>query len=125
MKMGKIVEAVPALQKLANTELTPKTLYWVSKLMSKLDKELAFFNTQRERMLSELGTQEENGNWSIPPESRPVFEERMTELLNIDIEDSFKIVLLPMSENVSLSYNDLTALSGLVELNASDIEDSN
>lgn len=116
MKMGKIVEALPALQKLAGADLTPKTLYWVSKLMSKLDKELAFFNEQQAKILQELGTELEGGKWKIPPENRPAFEERMTELANIEIEGDFKVVKLPMTENVSLSYNDMKMLEGLVEL---------
>ena len=116
MKMGKLVEALPALQKLAAAELTPKTLYWVSKLMSKIDKELAFFNEQRDKALAELGTEIETGKWKIDPDKRSVFEERMTELANIDVEETFKVVKLPMTENVSLSYNDLRSLEGLVEL---------
>lgn len=116
MKMGKLVEALPALQKLAAAELTPKTLYWVSKLLSKIDKELAFFNEQRDKALAELGTEVEPDQWKIDPENRPSFEERMTELANIDIDEVFKVVKLPMSENVSLSYNDLRSLEGLVEL---------
>ena len=116
MKMGKLVEALPALQKLAAAELTPKTLYWVSKLMSKIDKELAFFNEQRDKALAELGTEIETGKWKIDPDKRSVFEERMTELANIDVDETFKVVKLPMSENVSLSYNDLRSLEGLVEL---------
>lgn len=116
MKLGKIVEALPALQKLAGASLTPKTLYWVSKLMSKLDKELAFFNEQQAKILQELGTEVEDGKWKIPPENRPAFEERMTELANVEIEGDFKVVKLPMTENVSLSYNDMKMLEGLVEL---------
>lgn len=116
MKMGKIVEALPALQKLAGADLTPKTLYWVSKLMSKLDKELAFFNEQQAKILQELGTELEGGKWKLPTENRAAFEERMTELANIEIEGNFKVVKLPMTENVSLSYNDMKMLEGLVEL---------
>lgn len=122
MKMGKLVEALPALQKLAAAELTPKTLYWVSKLMSKIDKELAFFNEQRDKALAELGTEIETGKWKIDPDKRSVFEERMTELANIEIDETLKVVKLPMTENVSLSYNDLRSLEGLVELDF--VEDS-
>jgi len=122
MKMGKLVEALPALQKLAAAELTPKTLYWISKLMSKIDKELAFFNEQRDKALAELGTEIEPGKWKIDPDKRSAFEERMTELANIEIDETLKVVKLPMTENVSLSYNDLRSLEGLVELDF--VEDS-
>lgn len=118
MKLGKIVKALPALRKLAGADLTPKTLYRVSKLMSKLDKELAFFNRQQVKALGELGTKLEGGSWQIPPENRQAFEDRMTELANIEIEDEIKPVKLPVTENVSLSYNDICLLEGLIELDS-------
>ena len=43
MKMGKIIAAVPVLQKLADEKLTLKTLYKVSNLLAKLDKEISFY----------------------------------------------------------------------------------
>ncbi len=118
MQMGEIVKALPALRKLAGADLTPRTLYQVSRLMSKLDRELAFFNRQRVKALGELGTKLEEGRWQIPPENRQAFEDRMTELANIEIEGEIKPVKLPVTENVSLSYNDICALKGLIELDS-------
>ena len=116
MRIGQIVNALPALQKLGNENLTLKTLYWVNKLLSALDKELSFYNAQQRKILNELGTEVQPGKWEIPPEIREQYLARMTELANIEIEGDFKVVKLPMTENVSLSYNDMKMLEGLVEL---------
>lgn len=122
MKLGELINATPALQKLAEANLTPKTLYWISKLLSKADKELAFYNEQSMKILQELGTEVEPGKWKIEPENREAVEARMRELADIDIDDDFKTVKLPMYENVSLSYKDLKTLEGLVELDYEESE---
>ena len=116
MKLGKIVDALPALQKLGGENLTPKTLYWVSKLLSKLDDELSFYNKEHDKIIQELGSEVEDGKWQIPPENRPEFARRMTELVNIEIDGDFKVVKIPLTEQISLSYADIRLLEGLVEL---------
>lgn len=116
MKLGNVVNALPALQKLAGENLTPKTLYWVSKTLSKLDGEINFFNDERAKIAKELGNEVETDKWEIPVENRPEFERRMVDLLNVEIEAEFKVVKLPVTENIRLSYNDLRMLDGFVEL---------
>ena len=116
MKLGKIVDALPALQKLGGENLTPKTLYWVSKLLSKLDDELSFYNKEHDKIIQELGSEVEGGKWQIPPENSPEFARRLTELANIEIDGDFKVVKIPLTEQISLSYADIRLLEGLVEL---------
>ena len=116
MRIGQIVNALPALQKLGNENLTLKTLYWVNKLLSALDKELSFYNAQQRKILNELGTEVQTGKWEIPPEMREQYLARMAELDGIEIDNAFPVVKLPVTEHVSLSYNDLKLLEGFVEL---------
>ena len=116
MKLGKVVNALPALQKLANENLTPKTLYWVSKLLRKLEKEIDVFNTSRTKLLKDLGKEIEPGKYKIPDDNIPEFENRFNELMDIDIEETFNIVKIPTTEDIKLSYNDLQALDGFIEL---------
>ena len=116
MKLGNVVTSLPALQKLAGETLTPKTLYWVSKLLSKLDTEISFFNEERTKIVTELGEEVENDKWKIPQENRAEFERRMDDLLNVEIDTEFKVVQIPVTENVKLSYNDIRMLDGFVEL---------
>lgn len=116
MKLGTVVTAIPALKKLAACELTPKTLYKVSKLLSKLDKETEFFNNGRNKLIQELGKEVKNGEWVVMEENKETFVEKINELLDIDIDETIEPVTLPTSENFQLSYNDLCLLKGLVEL---------
>lgn len=116
MKLGNVVTSLPALQKLAAETLTPKTLYRVSKLLSKLDGEVSFFNEERAKIFKELGKERENDQWEISAENREEYEKKMNDLLNVDIETDFKAVQIPVSENMKMSYNDLRMLDGFVEL---------
>lgn len=116
MKLDNVINAVPALQKLASESLTPKTLYWVSKLLSKLEKDVDFFNAERNKLVQEFGAEIEPGKWKVREEQFSDFECRMGDLLNVEIDADFKVVQLPTSENIKLSYNDLRLLDGFVEL---------
>ncbi len=122
MKLGQLVTALPVLQKLADANLTPKTLYRVHKLLSAIDKELAIYNEGRTRIIKELGTETEPGKWQVTNENRDLFADRMTELANVDIQEDLKTVCLPTTENITLSYNDLCALNGIIELEDTESE---
>lgn len=111
-----LVAAIPALKKLAACELTPKTLYKVSKLLSKLDKETELFNSTRNQFVRELGREVKNGEWEVKKENEEAFFGKINELLDVDIDEAIEPVTLPNSENFRLSYNDLCLLKGLVEL---------
>ena len=116
MKLGTVVNAVPALQKLAGENLTPKTLYWVSKLLSKLDTEIDFYNEERRKIVTDLGKEVETEKWEIPADNREEFNRRMTDLLNVDIDVEFKVVQIPTSEELKLCCNDIRLMDGFVEL---------
>ena len=55
MKMGKIIEAVPALRKVSDLPLSLKTLYKVKNLMLKLEHEINFYNEERMKIIESLG----------------------------------------------------------------------
>lgn len=116
MKLGTVVTAIPSLKKLAACELTPKTLYKVSKLLSKLDKETEFFNNGRNKLIQELGKEVKNGEWEVVEENKEAFFEKVNELLDIDIDEEITPIVLPTSEDFRLSYNDLCLLKSIVEL---------
>ena len=116
MKLGTVVQALPALQKLAGENLTPKVLYWTNKLMARLEKEIDFFSTERGKLLKQYGEEVEPDKWKVKPENIEAFEAAMKEIVDIDIEADFKVVKIPTTEKISLSYNDLRLLEGLAEL---------
>lgn len=122
MKLGEVIGALPALQKLAAEKLTAKTLYRVSKTLSRLDKEIVFFNTERCKIVEELGEKVENkeGAYEIPAANCEEFNKRIKELSDIEIDPPIAIVKLSTVEDIRLSYNDLRMLEGIVELVESD-----
>jgi hypothetical protein len=115
MKIGQIVEALPSLQKLAGQELTIKKLYKISKLMGKLNEELAFYNEQKAKILAKYCDVVDNRY--VPREEEvEKLNAEMGELLGTEIEYEVQEVVLDLDEDVKLSYNDLVQLQGFVRI---------
>ena len=116
MKMGKIIEAVPALRKVSDLPLSLKTLYKLKILMLKLEHEIDFYNEERMKIIESLGDNVQGDQWKISGENRAKFDSKMDELINLEIDSEIEPVLLPVTEEIQLSYNELKALEGFVEL---------
>lgn len=115
MKMIEIVNALPSLQKLADQDLSIKKLYKVSKLLGNLENEVAFYDTQRAKILSQYC--DIVGNQYVPREADAAkLNTEMNELLDTKIECEIKEVVVGTNEDVKLSYNDLVALKGFIRI---------
>ena len=115
MKIIQVVDALPSLQKLAGQELTTKTLYRIQKLFGNLETEIAFYNEQRNKILTQYC--DLVGNQYVPKKGDEAkLNAELGELLNIDIECEIKEVVIGFDENIKLSYNDLVALKGFVRI---------
>ena len=115
MKIKQVVEALPSLQKLAGQDLSIKKLYKVSKLLGNLENEVAFYDKQRSKILSQYCDIE--GNQYVPrKEDMEKLNAELGELLDTDIECEIKEVIIDIDEDVKLSYNDLVALKGFVRI---------
>ena len=115
MKIIQVINALPSLQKLAEQELTTKTLYKIQKLFGNLEKEIAFYNEQRNKILTQYC--DIVGNQYMPrAEDKEKLNAEMGELLDIDIESDIKEVVIGFDEDIKLSYNDLQALKGFVRI---------
>ncbi len=86
MKLKNIINALPALQKIANKDLTIKTLYRVKKLMERLDKEIEFYNSERNKAIEQLCKPDDGAKYIIPDENREELNKRMQELLYVNLE---------------------------------------
>ena len=115
MKISQIVNALPSLQKLAKQDMSIKKLYQVSKLLSKLDDELAFYNAQRSKIISQY-CDITDGQYIPRKEDSDKLSKEMNELLNLDIQCDIQEVAISVNEDVKLSYNDLMALEGFVRI---------
>lgn len=115
MKIIQVVNALPSLQKLAGQDLSIKKLYKISKLLGNLENEIAFYNTQRNKLLAQYC--DVVGNQYVPrAEDEGKFNVELHELLDTEIECEVKEVVLGVNENIKLSYNDLVALKGFVSI---------
>lgn len=116
MKLGAIINALPALQKLAAENLTIKTLYKLDKQMRRLEKEIDFFNAERNKAIEELCEKDNGSQYIIPEKNRGELEKRLQELAGLDIEPDIEAVKISTGENIKLTYIDLSSLKGIVEL---------
>ena len=115
MKIIQIVNALPSLQKLAGQDLSIKKLYKVSKLLGNLENEIAFYNEQRSKILSQYC--DVVGNQYVPRQGcEDKMNAAMNELLDTDVECDIKEVVLGTNENIKMSFNDLMALQGFVSI---------
>ena len=115
MKFKQIIDALPALKKLAGQELTIKKLYKVSKLMGNLENEIAFYDAQRSKIMSQYC--DVVGNQYVPREADMAkLNAEIGELLDTDIECEVNEVVIGDDENIKLSYQDLVMLQGFVRI---------
>ena len=115
MKIIQIVNALPSLQKLAGQDLSIKKLYKVSKLLGNLENEIAFYNEQRSKILSQYC--DVVGNQYVPRQGcEDKMNAAMNELLDTEVECDIKEVVLGTNENIKMSFNDLMALQGFVSI---------
>lgn len=115
MKIRDLLAALPALQKLGGQDLPLRTLYKVSRVLKKLDENLDFYNKRREELVVKYCVVRD-GKYTARDECAEEFNEKFTELLNLEVEVDEKLpVVLDPSENITLSYNNLTSLKHIIE----------
>lgn len=117
--MIQVVEALPSLQKLAGQDLSIKKLYKISKLLGNLESEIAFYNAQRSKLLTQYCDVVDN-RYVPRAEDEGKLNTELNELLNTEIESEVHEVTIGIDEDVKLSYNDLVALSGFVKIEGDD-----
>ena len=115
MKIKTIVNALPALQKLATVELPCKMLYKINKIMDSLDGELKFYNTQRDQIFKKYGVIVEQNGLRLQEKDQEAFQKEFDELLDVDVEGITPIDI-PADDNIRLSYNDVKALEGIINI---------
>jgi hypothetical protein len=115
MKIIQVINALPSLQKVAAQDLPMKKLYKISKLLGSLDNEIAFYNAQRNKILTKYC--DIVGNQYVPrKEDEGKINSELNELLNTDIECEINEVFIGDVDNIVLSYNDLMNLQGFVTI---------
>lgn len=115
MKIIQVVNALPSLQKLAGQDMSIKKIYKISKLLGNLENEIAFYNEQRNKILSKYC--DVVGNQYVPrKEDEAKLNAELGELLDTEVECDIKEVVIGDDENIRLSYNDVVALENFVRI---------
>jgi len=92
---------------LLSQNLTLKNRYWLSRLGDSIQAEKKAVDTLRDELIKELGTQDENGNFSLQPsidgQVNPnfiKFQEELSSLLKEEKEISHSVFSLEQFENL-------------------------
>lgn len=119
MKIVQVVNALPALQKLATQDISIKKLYKISKLLGNLEDEIAFYNDQREKILGKY-CDVVNNQYVPKKENEEDIHRELNELFETEIECEVQEVVIGDNENIKLSYNDLVLLRGFIRIEGDD-----
>lgn len=115
MKMFELVNASPALRRLATQELNIKTAYDISRVIKSLDPQLEFYDHKYAEMLSKYCDQD--GDKWIPKTSgdHTALQAERAELLDLEVDISeIKKAIIPATEKLTLSVVDLMALENFI-----------
>ncbi len=98
--LGRIVNSVSALRKMANQDLSLKTAYETYKLIKTMNEHLGYFDDNREK-ISELADNQ---------------DKELEALLQTEVElVNFQKVKVSLKENVNMSAMDLMELEEFIE----------
>lgn len=116
MKTKNLVDALPSIRKIAGQDLRAKTLYRVSLLLDRFDKELKAYDETREKLILKY-CDRKDGKVVPKPDCAADFEREMMELLDMEIDmNGMKTVKIPADEDIRISYTDLCLLGEFIEI---------
>jgi hypothetical protein len=120
--LGALIEAQPALERLAAARLSVKTAYHIAKLIRLATPELQQFQTQRNALVQTFGAErpataaERAANQGQPttlevtPENRPAFFAQVAELVSIPTTLAWTPLAIEALDGVEITAADLLAL---------------
>ncbi len=116
MKMKELVDALPSIRKIANQDLSAKTLYTLSLLLDRFESELKAYDETRCKLIEKYCETIDGKN--IPKkETLAEFEKEMQELLDIEINmANINPVEIPACEEFKISYADLCCMNGFIKI---------
>lgn len=118
MKMQKLVEASPAIRKLAGMELPLKVSYDLSRLIRQMDEHLSFYDEAFRDMLQEHCDERDGGWYPKDAEAHRQLSEKHRELLDLEADmTGFRPVVLPEGLDIDISATDLIAMESFIIIN--------
>ena len=108
VKLSEVVGSVEALKNILALKLPIKVSYRISKLVSnQVEGELKEYNEQRNKLVKEFGTENEDGSTSVKEDRLKEFSEELQKLLDVDVKFDFEPIKLEEIENVDIAPKDL------------------
>lgn len=112
--MHQIVGAVSALNKLTRSDLSLRVSYQLSRLVGALNKELSFFSAEKEKIMARNHITISDGGLSGKDEDIASAGKAHNDLLQMEVEVDAERLNISLSEDISLSANDIFSLSPFV-----------
>jgi len=107
-------------EKIKNTTLPIKVGYSLAKLAACAQKEMDIYQSQLNKIIQEYGARDENDQLmqtedgtgvKIQEDKIQECQEKLNELLTLEVEIDIKPISLNALENIELSLNEITSLS--------------
>jgi hypothetical protein len=125
MKLGALVDAVPALSRLVQLQMPAKGAYGVARLVKKAQAEIDVFNSVRGKYIEQFGVERETTpeeraqsgqlkTKAVAPEHMPEFLQKMAELSAQDITLDVAPLSLASFGDAAVRPGDLMALGALL-----------
>jgi hypothetical protein len=93
VKLSQIIDAMPAVSKLAQKEMPAKAAYRISKIVRKMVSEMKAFNEARDKAIKKHGEQdtvqvkgEDRRVWKVKPENADAFNAEIEALMGSEVE---------------------------------------
>ena len=110
--LKEIINAVPALNKLADSDLPLPLAYKLSKMTKTLQAEIDFFTREREKIMKEYGGEVKHSRMVF---KKPEGLKAMEDVLALEVEPECGKIEISISDNIRLAANDVTFLAPFIE----------
>ncbi|GHV15109.1 hypothetical protein FACS1894219_11810 [Clostridia bacterium] len=115
MKLLEIVNAIPALTKLAAADMPLPDAYRLQKLIASLQADIDFFNAQKLKTAQKYGVVRDDNFVDIPGDKIAEAQSELDELLNMNVETEITAIQIPANDSIKLSANDIGLLAPFAE----------
>ncbi|MBQ3023129.1 MAG: hypothetical protein IJD91_07425 [Clostridia bacterium] len=113
--LRQIVLAIPALAKLTACNLNLRSAYKLKKSVEELQKEADFFSEERRKVIQKYSHTDKEGAVVLDTAKEEKAVAAMEELLDMEVTPNAAVVEIPITEDITLSVNDIELLAPFVK----------
>jgi len=124
MKLGEIINVIPSLNKVLDSDLSLPVLNRVEKIADALERDVKFFNDERVKIIQKYNGIINGDVLTIPKENIDNFNTDITELFNVDVDVDFKhLVINGDVENIKMKHIDRQQLKSFITIKFTEGDD--